>query len=669
MESRPTFLILFHKVGTMNSYFMTSCFVIVLVRLSLVKVRNFDKAGFRFNIVCVLLLTAVSYSSAQIHSEASKWFDVTYYQLRLNVETSPQSLEGDVTVTGICTADSASQLTLDLMNTMHIDSVIMNGAQTPFIQYASSFSITLDRTYRRGEKISAEIYYRGSPVATGFGSFVFSSHNGVPWVWTLSEPYGAHDWWPCKDDPGDKADSADIIVTCDSNLVAGSEGILVSETTASAKKTYHWQERYPIASYLISLAITNYARFSNWFRYSANDSMEIQNFVLPEHEVNARAELPSMVDMLSIYSELYGLYPFIKEKYGVAEFGSGGMEHQTLTSIGTTTDGTFDEETLAHEMAHQWFGDMITCRTWSDLWLNEGFAVYSVALFREKKYGMDAYWNFIRAQLTAALTASGRIGVPDTSSARTLFNNPLIYEKGALVLHMLRHVLGDSVFFRAIYEYAQNSSLRYATASTHDFESACEKVSGKNLSYFFDEWIYGENYPRYLYSWSQHNGIVEITLKQFGGTNPVFFTMPVDIRFSGENWDTTVTVFNDSLQQTFTVGVPRTITSAAIDPDGWMMKGVLASSDIPPAVFSLSQNFPNPFNPKTTINYQLPMAAFVTLKVFDALGREIATLVNEKQRAGTYSAEWDASRAASGIYFYRLQAGTFSATKKMALIR
>ncbi len=623
----------------------------------------------RFVMALVLVAAAVSHSTAQIHSQASLWFDVTYYLLQLNVETSPQLLEGNVTVSGICTTDSASLLTLDLMNTMQIDSVIMNGAQTPFIQYASSFSITLDRTYRRGEKISAEIYYRGSPVATGFGSFVFSSHNGVPWVWTLSEPFGARDWWPCKDEPGDKADSADIIVTCDSNLVAGSNGILVSETTAGAKKTYHWKERYPIASYLISLAITNYVRFSSWFHYSVNDSMEIQNFVLPEHEANARAELPSMVDMLSIYSELYGLYPFIKEKYGVAEFGSGGMEHQTLTSIGTTTGGTFDEETLAHEMAHQWFGDMITCRTWSDLWLNEGFAVYSVALFREKKYGTDAYWNYIRTQLTPALSASGRTGVPDTTSARTLFNNPLIYEKGAWVLHMLRHVLGDSVFFRAMFEYAQNTSLRYGTASTQDFESVCESVSGKDLGYFFNEWVYGENYPRYLYSWTQNAGAVAITLEQFGGSNPVFFTMPVDIRLNGENWDTTVTVFNDSLEQKFIVTVPRTITSAVLDPDGWMMKGVLPASDLPPATFSLSQNFPNPFNPKTVITYQLPVSSYVTLEVFDVLGRNVATLVNEKKQPGTYSAEWDASRAASGIYFYRLTAGTFSATKKMAVVK
>ncbi|MDE3057461.1 MAG: T9SS type A sorting domain-containing protein [Bacteroidota bacterium] len=629
----------------------------------------------RFVIMLALLPVFVSFAMSQ-NSNASRWFDVTYYKLQLNVETSPQFLDGRVTVEGICTADNTVSLTLDLMNTMQIDSVTTNGTQTLFVQQASSFSIALNRTYHRSEKISTEIYYHGTPVATGFGSFVFSSHNGVPWVWTLSEPYGAHDWWPCKDAPGDKADSADIIVTCDSNLVAGSNGILVSETTAGGKKTFHWKERYPIASYLISLAISNYTRFSNWFRYSPNDSMEVRNFVLPEHEAAAKQELPSMVEMLSIYSELYGLYPFIKEKYGVAEFfTNGGMEHQTLTSIGTNPDGTFDEETLAHEMAHQWFGDMITCRTWSDLWLNEGFAVYSVALFREKKYGTDAYWKYIRAQFGQAESASGEVGVPDTSTPRNLFNGALIYAKGAVVLHMLRHVLGDSTFFRAMYEYAQQPSLRYATASTRDFQSVCENVSGKNLDYFFNEWIYGENYPRYSYSWSQRFNTVEITLEQSAGTNPIFFIMPVDIRLSENGWDTTVTVFNDSLKQTFTVNEQRAVTSVAVDPDDWILKGVFPQNNAPPETYSLSQNFPNPFNPKTAITFGIPRQSFVTLSIYDVLGRHVATLVNEEKRAGTYRVDWDASGVATGIYFYRLQVKdsfggkTFSATKKMAVVR
>ena len=317
-------------------------------------------------------LTFQKTSFTEIETAASTWFDVTYYRLALNIFVQSNYLKGKVTITGIC-KDSASILTLDLVNQMQVDSIIIDGQSRQFNQYSEWFNISLSRLYKSGEVLSVDVYYEGDPSATGFGSFVFTSHLGVPWVHSLSEPYGAKDWWPCKNDPNDKADSADIIVTCDSALKTGSEGTLVSAVNnGNGTSTYHWKEHYAIASYLISVAITNYAQFSNWFRYSPTDSMEVLNYVLPEHDSIALQSLPLVLNMLGIYSNLFGLYPFIKEKYGHAEIsGNSSMEHQTMTSL-----TTFNEDVVSHELAHQWFGDMITCRTWSDLWLNEGFAQY-----------------------------------------------------------------------------------------------------------------------------------------------------------------------------------------------------------------------------------------------------------------------------------------------------
>ncbi len=273
---------------------------------------------------------------------ASTWFDVTYYRLALNVLTQSNSIKGDVTITGIC-RDNSSTLTLDLVNQMHIDSVLVNGQSMPFTHNSDWFDITLARTYRIGEILSVDVFYEGVPISTGFGSFVFDSHSGARWIHSLSEPYGAKDWWPCKNDPSDKADSADIVITCDSTLKVGSEGVLVSiANNKNGTSTYHWKERYPIASYLISIAITNYVQFSNWYRYSDKDSMEIFNYVLPEHDSTALQSLPLVVNMLAIYSNLFGPYPFIKEKYGHAEIsGSSSMEHQTMTSI-----TSFNEDVL-----------------------------------------------------------------------------------------------------------------------------------------------------------------------------------------------------------------------------------------------------------------------------------------------------------------------------------
>jgi aminopeptidase N len=604
-------------------------------------------------------------------SVASSWFDVRHYRLQLQLDTSTPLLQGRVRTFGTSKAPSDSQVVFDLTGNMRVDSVWLNGARAAFLQNPVSVKINLDRQYAPGDTFSTDIFYQGLPTATGFGSFVFGSHAGIPWVWSLSEPYGARDWWPCKDDPSDKADSADIIVTCDASLKVGSQGLLVSVVNlGNGKSTYHWHEQYPISTYLISIAVSDYAQFSNWFRYSPTDSMEILNYVLTEHLSAAYSSLPKTVDMLSIFSDLFGMYPFIKEKYGHAEFGRGGaMEHQTMTS--TTT---FSEYTIAHELAHQWFGDMITCRTWSDIWLNEGFAQYSTALYLEKKYGKAAYWDYMNNQMSLAYSAQGVIGMPDTTSVSDLFNNARTYSKAATVLHMLRRVLGDSLFFLSLRNYANSPLLKYSTASTSDFQSVCETTSGKNLSYFFQEWIYSPGYPRYSYQWNfRPQGstyVVSLALEQSPGSgNLLYFTMPIDIRVSGSGWDSTFTVFNDSLRQQFSFTVPGKPTGLLFDPDGWILKLAIPSSDQPPGHFILDQNYPNPFNPSTTIGFQVPYRSYVTLKVYDVLGREVSTLVEEEKSAGTFFAEWSSQGFPAGVYFYRLTGDRFSETRKMLVVR
>ena len=250
-------------------------------------------------------------------STADPGFDVTWYQLNLTISAS--QLAGAVTVKAHVVADTARTIALDLINAMQVDSVIVGGRRMPFSQFPASLLLTLDRGYARGELFTATVYYHGFPVPTGFGSFEFSGHAGTPWVWSLSEPYGARDWWPCKDVSTDKADSVDVIVTCSSALTVGSNGLMVSDIDhGDGTRTVHWSERYPIAPYLVSVALTNYAQFINWFHYSPTDSMEIINDVLPEHLASAKASLPNVVNMLEVFSRLYGEYPFIKEKYGHA---------------------------------------------------------------------------------------------------------------------------------------------------------------------------------------------------------------------------------------------------------------------------------------------------------------------------------------------------------------
>jgi hypothetical protein len=239
---------------------------------------------------------------------------------------------------------------------------------------------------------------------------------------------------------------------------------------------------------------------------------------------------------------------------------------------------------------------------------------------------------------------------------------------------MLRHTLGDSVFFRSLRAYANHPALRYSTASTRDFQTVCENISGKDLGYFFQEWIYGEGFPDYEYSWNwkslRDSSSLTIELSQtMNRSNPTFFTMPIDVRITAAGRDTTVTIFNNVQKQTFTINFPKQPTSVLLDPDGWILKVIFWDSEFLPSDYLLEQNYPNPFNSTTNITYRLPGAAYVTLKIHDLLGRQVATLVDTKQLPGIYEYPWSPQAAASGVYFYRLTAGDTRLQKKMILLR
>jgi hypothetical protein len=300
--------------------------------------------------------------------------------------------------------------------------------------------------------------------------------------------------------------------------------------------------------------------------------------------------------------------------------------------------------------------------TWPDIWLNEGFATYCVALYRERKYGLPDYWSYMTSQINAALSAVGSVHVQDTSALSSLFNSALVYSKGATVLHMLRHVMGDSLFFRAMKQYAGDARFRFKTASTRDFQSVCESVCGRSLSYFFNEWIFGEGYPRYEFAWGTRrvgsSFVVTATISQTNGTgNPSFFTMPIDLRFSGAGFDTAVTVFNDHQGQTFTFNFPKPPATLELDPDSWILK---IASLAPPKEYDLLQNYPNPFSSTTMIRFDLPVASRVHLDVFNALGQLVRSIrLDGIYEAGRHTIEFspdgsDGSRLASGVYYYRL---------------
>jgi aminopeptidase N len=523
--------------------------------------------------------------------------DVTYYKLNLSITTSPNYIHGVVTMKAISTVSNLASITLDFSNaSLVVDSVKAGSTRLLFAQQPLTLIITLDQLYGLGESVTVEIYYHGAP-PTSIMSFV--SHAGKPWIYTNSEPFGAREWWPCKNHPSDKADSVDIWVTVNNTMKVGSNGKLVAViANGDGTKTYQWAERYPISTYLVSLAITDYAEFTNWWKYTQVDSLPVLNYVLPEHLSIAQTKFDKTIDMLRIYSDIFGLYPFIKEKYGHAEWAVlGAVEYQTMTSLYLNF---FDSITISHELSHSWFGDGITCATWPHIWMSEGFATYSSGLYLEKMYGTSSYLTYMNENMIVAKRAQGSIYVRDPSNASSIYNWEREYAKGATVLHMLRHILGDSVFFHVLKSYAEDTRFMFGTVTTEEFKTICEQVSGKSLQKFFQQWIYEENYPYYAYGWSlrpQPNGYdIKLRIDQIQ-QNTGLFWMPIDIKVTTENSDTTFVVLDSLQTQEFDWFTENEPVNIELDVGNWILKetteGVV---------------FPYPFAQNVTVNntYQVP---------------------------------------------------------------
>ena len=614
---------------------------------------------------------------ANINYPGDSKYDVKYYKLDLSIDDTAHTIYGNVTCKAEIVEPNVTDIFYDLTDPLIVDSVLLNGNITTFTRGSNTLNIALTGTFNQGDDYTTIVYYHGTPGSSGFGSFTFgSTPAGQPSIYTLSEPYGAKDWWPCKDTPADKADSADFWITVSTSLIPASNGKLMAVIdNGNGTHTYKWKSTYPIAQYLLSMAIANYSQHTNYYHYSPTDSMPVNHFLYPENLDSNISQLNKTPGMIEIYSQKFGQYPFINEKYGHAQFGwGGGMEHQTITSM-----GGFSDVLISHELAHMWYGDAITCKDWHHIWLNEGFATYGTAVIYEGWYGKTGYDNYILGVMNSAKTAKGSIWVQDITQIWEIFDGARSYSKGCIVLHMLRGIVGDSTFYNILRAYTANPSVAYGVAATEDFQAIAESVSGMDLDYFFQEWIYGENYPKYSVNWHKKNisaNLYNLSLKitQNVNSDPSFFTMPIQIKVDFAASDTLITVFNNAQVQNLNVTVSGMPISISFDSGNWILKNVNSvvhdSEDvITPDIFSLEQNYPNPFNPSTTIKFTIGAKQFVSLKLFDVLGKEVSTLVNEVLETGSHEVTLDASNLPSGAYFYTINTGSYTETRKMMVMK
>jgi aminopeptidase N len=504
-------------------------------------------------------------------------YDVKYWELNINVtDNVNQIISGHVVMTSQVVAGSLTQAEYDLHSDMVVDSVLMGGQTVSYTHSNHMLTITLDQAYGNGQHFTTDVYYHGHPAGSGLGSFTWDEHNGTPIISSLSEPEGAREWWPCKDTPHDKADSADIIITVPVDMVATSNGLLMSNVdNGNGTRTFHWHSSYPITTYLISLAITNYQSITDWYVSIQNDSMPVVHYVYPEHYNQAVTDLSITPDAIEFLASLFGEYPFVREKYGHSIFPWGGaMEHQCNTSYGQWLirgDHSYDW-ILVHELSHQWFGDMISCDIWPEIWMNEGFASYCEALWAEHTGGTESYRYWMES-VNGVTYPSGPIYDPDP-----LFDGNTVYNKGSWVLHMLRGIMGDDVFFDALYAYAGDPRYMYGTITTRQFQAIMEQYYGASLGWFFDQWIWGVNRPFYTYSWMKEyigEGQYEIFfhLDQTQSVpSPEVFIMPIKIYPRIGNQDTIFTVFNDSRIDDFRFIVNGDPVTVQFDKYNWILK-------------------------------------------------------------------------------------------------
>ncbi len=491
--------------------------------------------------------------------------DILHYKIGVELFPEKKIITGNVEITGVKKFENLQKIVLNFHDNFEITNLTINNN---LVNYSYEDNKLIIPTKSKLDTFFLNVQYKGSPKSLGFGSFEFAEDNKKTVVYTLSEPIYASTWFPCNDMPSDKVFS-DVYITCDSNLTAVSNGNLESIITENDKKTYHWKTVYPIATYLISFSAANYTTFCNYYKYDQNDSMKILYYVFPEDLKKAEKDFSIHPKAIEFYSKTFGQYPFIKEKYGVAEFlwKFGAMEHQTITGIGKNfiSGSNFFTDILIHELAHQWWGNAVTLKSWKDIWLNEGFATYSEALYWENESGFKSLKSTMHSFLR-------------NYDGTTLYNpknlfSRIVYNKGAWVLHMLRREIGDEKFFMLLKTYYQK--FKYKNASIKDLEILAEKISGKNLKQFFKQWIFdGKGLIELEYSYNQkigNNGneiLLKINQIQKGYEN---YNFPLDMDFNLKNDEIiSKTIRINNRENVFKFNFSDSLKDIVFDPNGWL---------------------------------------------------------------------------------------------------
>ena len=595
-------------------------------------------------------------------------YDVKYYFIDLAVNDTSTNISGNTLIL-VESLESIDSIIFELDQTIQVDSVFVDGSKSGnYVHSGNLLSVIPAEPTFTGEETRIKVYYSGGESAGGFFTGITNRKDfkyQADVTYTLSEPFQASMWFPVKQDLGDKADSVRVHITVDSSLMAGSNGLLERIVSLEdGRKRFEWVSNYTVAYYLVSFAVADYQDYSFYAALpERSDSLLVQNFVYDHPELMdlEKEKIDRTSDLLYLFSELLGTYPFYKEKYGhcMAPMG-GGMEHQTMTTL-----QTFNFELVAHELGHQWFGDYVTCSGWQDIWINEGFASYCEYLALEHLEGLEQAVNWMEGAHGAALRIDdGSIFMTeeDATDPIRIFSLALTYKKGAAILHMLRNEINDDeVFYEVLRTFLDN--YKNGVAGAEEFNLTVNTVTGENFDYFFDQWYYGKGYPVFQAGWKQAGDSLWINTSQTGSSEDTpFFRTHIDFEISfADGTDTLVRVLQDSPEKLFTLYTGKAIRNIRLDPYARVLMKSFIYEHLPEN--DIVEYGPNPFEDKLYLNF-LNYLSGKTIRITDLEGK----LVFLKEFGATRELELNLGFLSSGLYFMIIEDEDYTVARKILKI-
>jgi aminopeptidase N len=621
------------------------------------------------------LVPNVSSQSGGVLSPRQAAYDVNFYDLEIAFDFETKTIEGSL----LCRAkviDPIDSLELDLRRTYDVDSVLcaLNNntlSAVGFRHESGKLMINIPEDATSDQVVTVKVFYGGAPPLTSglpwsSGFDWNTTFNGIGYVGVACEMDGGDVWWPCKDHPSDEPDSVALSFTVPQPLECVSNGVFVDSLHhGDSTTTFRWFVSSPINNYNVTFYIDEFVLIEDKYSSVIGDSIPFYFWVRPSHYDRAMEMMEPYKEEFDFLESIGGPYPFGHEKHAFAHCHYPGMEHQSIIAYGSNfalNSWGFDYIHL-HELAHEWWGNLLTAKNWADVWIHEGIATYTEALYVEHIAGIDRYFDYVHniwpSSSTVPLAPRQEL---TTDEGYDL--NP--YYRGAAVMHTLRYYLGDEEFFNVLKHWAYPDTTDYDNTNgrqcrlvtTDDLLAQTEDITGRDMDAFFEVFFREAWYPKIYYTRYES----EIAFEWRTQTG-VLLDLNIPVVANGVEYTVEMVDGFGSLP------VPGD-AELVIDPNKWLLDKtpeelVGLNQQFVGKGYKLEQNYPNPADNRTTIKLTIPKYEHVSLKIYNSLGKEVLSVFDRKLMPNTYETTVDLTQFEPGIYYYIMQVNEFADTKRL----